>query len=353
LVTLASGVGAWWRYEPIYVARSVSQNTNENVSGAAHWDLFPRCRHLAAKDAKDHIYGLIGLTHCNLVVDYSLDILSVYGNYVQTWMHDTQRMDVLLYSGIGIVPGTPRPDLPSWFPNYPYEDRDHDQFKNRRNAFLGYQADEGVFNMENGDLPILDGSSLFATAIVGPTIQTVKHISFPSVDLYNFAIDFHRRHRGRQAYVRGIHPSKAFFQVIIGDETCIDMALVSRVWEISRLMQPSFEHRGQGKYPGENLLTIAHAFDGVLDSIDGLFLRAFAPDADVNTVADIQHFINFKTWETNYHWDRADLGDEWGKDNSDAADYAMAMTTLTQLHEWCLCMTEDGYFGVGPNGTLP
>ena len=350
LVTFASGTGSWWRFESVYETRLAMQNIDESAAGLVRWDLFPRCRYLAAKDPKDHIYGLVGLTRSFLTVDKSLNTLTIYRDYVRAWIQDTKRADVLLYSGIGTVQLPSPHEAPSWVPNYPFGDKEGDDLKNIADGFLRYKADEGVFGAEEGDVPLLDGHGLFITGIIGPAVHTVKHAPpLESADLFNFAIDFNRRHQGRGAYVTGIHPTKAFFQAIIGDESCTGKALVSLVWEIAKLMRLNPEQMAHQKYPGRKLQSMAKAADGKLDSVDCLIPRVFTPDANTNTKEQIDRFVECKSWQENYHWDMADLG----PDNSDAADYATAMTTLLRLNERQLCETEDGYLGMVPRGTLP
>ncbi|KAK4221491.1 heterokaryon incompatibility protein-domain-containing protein [Podospora fimiseda] len=335
VAALASGAGSWWKVDAVAEMRVTM--ASDDKDGDVRWDLFPKYRYLAATNPRDHIYALLGVARGdNLVVDYDADIVSVYLDYVNAWVQDTGRVEVLCYSGIGMVKNVRETGAPSWMPNYPYEnDREAALFRNLTDAFLGYNADKGVFDA-NSTISHIRGISLFVTAVVGPAIRKVHERS--STEMWDIASDFMRRNT---TYITGIHPLKAFFQAVIGDETRTGRDLVAFVWEMIKLMQPPDQGLGYMIHSGKKFRALAGGCRGGENIID-CFERVLAADSDSKARSEIRAFVGMKTREQYNPFDSA------------AGDFAMAYTVYTRLcFSRHVCETKDGYIGIAPFGTLP
>ncbi|VUC25919.1 unnamed protein product [Clonostachys rosea] len=80
---------------------------------------------LEATDPKDHIYGLLGISHLDIQIDYSKSkqLKDVYADYCRVVLQSLQQLSkrdifFLRDAGIGVFDNTDL-DLPSWVPNYP------------------------------------------------------------------------------------------------------------------------------------------------------------------------------------------------------------------------------------------
>ncbi|KAK4449710.1 heterokaryon incompatibility protein-domain-containing protein [Podospora aff. communis PSN243] len=84
---------------------------------------------LKAKDPRDHLYGLLGLTNLDIEPDYSVSVCHLYRRYFTLWLeaHSVAAVDqsseteakldplfLLRFSGIQSFP-----DMPTWVPNFP------------------------------------------------------------------------------------------------------------------------------------------------------------------------------------------------------------------------------------------
>jgi Heterokaryon incompatibility protein (HET) len=76
---------------------------------------------LLATDARDKIYGLIGLMNVDIPpipVDYGKSVADVYKNVVSLLVQTTRRLDVLTFGGMNIVENISKFNLPSWVPDF-------------------------------------------------------------------------------------------------------------------------------------------------------------------------------------------------------------------------------------------
>ncbi|CAO2652322.1 Nn.00g006050.m01.CDS01 [Neocucurbitaria sp. VM-36] len=338
-VTLGSGVGSWWRFESVYTTKDFMRSTKDTNS---IWALFPSCRYLAATNPRDHIYGLLGLAPCGLVPDYALSVVEVYREYISSYMRDTRRLDVLRYSGIGMENHDVK--VPSWTPNYQHENAEEDHFRMLGNTYIGYNADDGVFPNECHDAPaVISGLSIFAPTAIGPTVTKV-HEKF---DSGGFAIvqEFTSRY---PVYVTGIHPLKAFFQVMIGDQNLTGLDLVTKVWQCLRFLDPPNEYRPRrGRllndiHPGELLRLMLGEQNDWRHGWLWCFMHVLMPDKmyDVAVTGPIGSFLQVKEWEGQ------------NPSDSDAGDWAAGMSASIRLSSrYRIAETEGGYIGAVPVGT--
>jgi hypothetical protein len=172
------------------------------------WNIFYFLSNLWATDPRDHIYGLLGLQDFAIVPDYRKDLCSVLYDLVDTWIKDSNKLDCLLYAGVGTLDrGGPFEDLPSWAPNFP--------FISQRGGLgltcfrLGH-ADQNVFHTIQ--TPAFTDSVLHISGLLGPAVVKVhKVVRSLAAQLWEFTQDFVRR---APSQARGIHPLKAIFELV-------------------------------------------------------------------------------------------------------------------------------------------
>jgi hypothetical protein len=341
-VTLGSGVGSWWRFESVYSTKNSMQSSTKDTHSI--WSQFWSCRYLAASNPRDHIYGLLGLAPCGILPNYELSVVEVYGQYISAYMQDTARLDVLRYSGIGLE--NRDVNIASWMPNYQYEQAEHDHFHMLSDTYIGYNADAGVFTNNNHDIPAsVRGASLLITTAIGPPITKV-HQKFESGG-FAIAQDFTSRF---PVYPTGIHPLKAFFQVMIGNENLTGLDLVTKVWHCLRLLNPPGAYRPQhgvllnDVHPGELLRMMLGEQNDWRHGWLWCFMHVLMPDKmyDVATTGPIGSFLQVKDWEGQ------------NPSDNDAGDWAAGMSTFIRLSSrYRVAETERGYIGAVPNGTQP
>lgn len=308
------------------------------------WSLFPYCRYLAASNPRDHIYGLLGLAPCGILPNYELSVVEVYREYISAYMRDTVRLDVLRYSGIGLEDrdvGTP-----SWIPNYQYEHAEDDHFRMLANTYVGYNADDGVFTDDHHDSPaVIRGLSLFVDAVIGLPITKV-HQRFDSGG-FSIAQDFMGRY---PVYVTGIHPLKAFFQVMIGNENLTGIDLVTKVWHCLRLLNPPLGYRPRRGWlvndihPGELLRMMLGEQKDWRHGWLWCFMHVLMPDKmyDTSVTGPIGSFLQVKEWEGQ------------NPSDSDSGDWAVGMSASIRLSSrYRVAETSGGYIGAVPIGTQP
>lgn len=87
--------------------------------------LLKRASSLLATDARDKLYGLLGLLNVKtppIPVDYGKSVVDVYTSAVSLLIQTTRRLDILTFGGIGNINNTARYDLPSWVPDFQRHD---------------------------------------------------------------------------------------------------------------------------------------------------------------------------------------------------------------------------------------
>jgi hypothetical protein len=174
------------------------------------FSIFYRAYDLQATDPRDHIYGLLGLTDCNIVPDYKKDLRSVLDDLVNAWLKDSNKLEWLLYAGVGTFNRGPYESLPSWAPNFPFISKGVEHMKL---CFGTGHADQGVFRPTD-KTPVLVDSVLHTSGLLGPLVVKVHEafLTETMIDgrLYEFARDVVRRIPSRP---NGMHPLKAIFDV--------------------------------------------------------------------------------------------------------------------------------------------
>lgn len=174
------------------------------------WSIFYLSSTLQATDPRDHVYGFLGLRDFGIVPDYRKDLCSVSHDLVNTWMKDTNRLDCLLYAGVGTYDRGSYESLPSWAPNFP--------FASQQLVGTGFfnkgHADQGVF-LTTIKAPSLIDSALHISGVLGPAVVKVNEAisvhRWEDGRMYEFARDFVRR---APSNANGIHPLKAIFEVL-------------------------------------------------------------------------------------------------------------------------------------------
>jgi tetratricopeptide (TPR) repeat protein len=173
------------------------------------WSIFHLSSSLRATDPRDHFYGLLGLQDFNIVPDYRKDLNSVSHDLVNAWITDSNRLDCLLYAGVGTFDRGPYGSLASWAPNFLFKSQ---KVQSGSPWFATGHAYHGVF-FNSIIPPTLIDSVLHVSALVGPVVVKVHEIfplSIRSEQLYEFAVDFVRR---TPCDVNGIHPLKVIFEL--------------------------------------------------------------------------------------------------------------------------------------------
>jgi hypothetical protein len=81
--------------------------------------LVPICsNHLQATDARDNIFGLLGLMKKSAIVpDYQKPIEGVYASFSRTWWKEIRTLDFLNEAGLTRRPKHSKICLPSWVPD--------------------------------------------------------------------------------------------------------------------------------------------------------------------------------------------------------------------------------------------
>ncbi|KAE9367117.1 hypothetical protein N431DRAFT_429848 [Stipitochalara longipes BDJ] len=149
--------------------RIISQQARKDAittgSHEENWLLSVMAARLKAKDPRDYIYGLLGISNCNIVPDYSPSktLFEVYKDYVVAWLERKYNLGVnatdfpvlyfLRYAGARFPPNDLY-HLPSWVPHY-HEDN---SFITPVHRAAGTQADR---RLEYHDAIHVSNKSLF------------------------------------------------------------------------------------------------------------------------------------------------------------------------------------------------
>ena len=107
--------------------------------------ILPKLSSFQATDARDHVYGLLGLYHKLIpsqtrpaLPDYSIPASVVYRNFTQQYVEATNDLGICVLNGISF-PTTYRGDLPSWVP-----DLSAPTYHNSTIGHVGYSAAAGT-----------------------------------------------------------------------------------------------------------------------------------------------------------------------------------------------------------------
>jgi hypothetical protein len=178
---------------------------------------FGRC--FRATDPKDHIYGLLGLTHMSIIPDYQQEksVADVYCDYVACCLEsfpengnpETDELFFLIYAGRVSEEDL---GLPSWAPNYPEATNGNWPVLNPAKTDAGV----GIFEAEiRTRRAFVSNQTLF---VIGLSVQEVKMVAQcpapgPSTyqDMFAFFSDFISH---RKTYLTGIPPLQALFRVL-------------------------------------------------------------------------------------------------------------------------------------------
>ena len=193
------------------------------------WSIFHVSSSLRATDPRDHVYGLLGLGDFNIVPDYRKDLNSVFHDLVNVWIADSNRLDCLLYAGVGTFDRGPYGSLASWAPNFLFMSQ---RVRPGPQWFEAGHADQGVFS-ESTNPPVLIDSVLHVSALFGPVVVEVHKIFPLTEQLYEFAVDFVRRN---PCDANGIHPLKVIFE-LFGNIMNEDYAINSHFVNGERLVR--------------------------------------------------------------------------------------------------------------------
>jgi hypothetical protein len=299
----------------------------------------------SATDPKDHIYGLIGLTHMDIIPDYRKEksFIDVYCDYVAHCLEvypveaflELDELFFLSSAGAGIsVEGL---ELPSWVPNYPAE------AKGNSSAIPGLDgcfADAAVFDSNiRGQKAVVDGRSLY---LIGLEVQRVSNCLTTGhsgrQEMLNFFIGFTSSH---ETYITGIPPLQALFRVFKRNTKAGRQYTTLK--EVIGFLQYLF--LGPKEFGPDFLSDISIQLGRKPEkSFDDWLLSSFFPEIDFSTgrprdtpgIALLLALANIG--------DRTYLG-----------EVEQNIVTMQSLQKCAASYfeTEDGYLGLAPHGTLP
>jgi Heterokaryon incompatibility protein (HET) len=118
---ISHGVWAWISIERTWDAFDrVDKLRNRRItapkeSSGIDLSIVVTCADLVASDAKDNIFGLIGMCQSNIIPDYTQSTKSVFCNYFFHYVSEFGNLGLLGLSGFS---ETSNVDLPSWTPNW-------------------------------------------------------------------------------------------------------------------------------------------------------------------------------------------------------------------------------------------
>ncbi|KAE8447147.1 hypothetical protein EG329_011131 [Mollisiaceae sp. DMI_Dod_QoI] len=176
-----------------------------------------------ATNAKDHIYGFLGLLGLDIKPDYtsSTSTEDVYRDYTKGWLAAMRDEDVgplrfLSLAGIGHWGEKPR--FATWIPDF----AGHSQITSGEfiSLYEGVKADKGLFSEGDESYPYIEGSALFVSGVKVDSVASVSKIEDSTVNqfgpLLNFTANYVARH---SVYLSGIPPLQAVFRVATEDAT--------------------------------------------------------------------------------------------------------------------------------------
>lgn len=176
-------------------------------------------RRLQATDPRDKVYGVLGISDTDSLADYSKTTKEVYCEFVDRWITQDRKLNVLSYAGVRLLPQNENPfNLPSWTPDWQSISRQDMTFfelydASALSAVGGLDDDvnlkyhlasqEGVLRVQGVFFDMVDwteqppdvaGLSLFCSNLLGSRDGTVN------------------------AYPTGIPPLQAIFRVLLADK---------------------------------------------------------------------------------------------------------------------------------------
>jgi Heterokaryon incompatibility protein (HET) len=172
-----------------------------------HWDLFTYCSNLGTTEKRDYVYAVLGLTNCNIKVDYELKESTVFQKFVQSWISENNSLDVLRFAGTGYSDFDVT--QPSWIPTYLYG-------PNSRNIDHFPRGEADMIDFQDTEQPLIDEGTLLVTGFLGTFITKVQAASLEQSITTGAFSEFVRSFLSRNTrYETGIHPLNAFFQVLM------------------------------------------------------------------------------------------------------------------------------------------
>ena len=308
---------------------------------------------LLATNAKDHIYGLLGLTGIDIIPDYTnaTTLGDVYCQYVKVWL-DSQPtlvadleapeneelresigdmlktpLDFLAHAGIGLH--SDDRTLPSWVPNYAAMSQDTSGCA----AIFKGNADNGVFETQPNNDSIVWDNSLFVTGLQIDTVVRKEVIPKPN-ELSNgtMAAYFQNFVTRKPIYVTGIPALQAIFRVAMrhrGDIKDIrSMLLVIGFLRIAFYNRRRFD-------PFE---VFRHVGLGTGSAFYDSFGRIFCPGTDLSALR-LPNPIPHQDSQINT-----------GNLRFGVAQAIMSLTIRSHCYQFV--ETKSGYLGLAPQGTL-
>lgn len=301
-----------------------------------------------ATDPKDHVYGLMGLTHMEIIPDYRKEksFIDVYCDYVahclEIYPNETLlELDELFFlasAGVGISVGGV--ELPSWVPNYPAEAKDK---YSSVPGLDGCFADAGVFDSNiRGQKAFVDRRSLY---LIGLEVQRVALVSnclskgqSDSQEMLDFFISFTSSH---ETYVTGIPPLQALFRVFKRNTKAgRQYTTLTEVIGFLQYLALSLKEPGP-----DSLLDVFTKLGWKPEkSFDDWLLGSFFPEIDFSAGRPRDTPGNALLQALTDTRDGAYLG-----------DVEQNLVTMVRLRRSAAGYfeTEDGYLGLAPHGTLP
>lgn len=337
LVRMAWSVRTWVREAPSRAAEGDQGSLEVEWN---RWDLSLNLgRRFKATDARDHVYGLLGVSGLQITPDYSSSSSAgpVYIEFATKWL-DAYRLrprDVLdkfpllflSYAGVGLYGESP--GLPSWAPNFSKEAQSG-SWKTRMDGCL--MADKGVFNSTPNCYPVIRGSSLFVRGVklekVAVVAAPISHV-WADGELLTMASDFKSRH---PTYAAGHPPLQAFCQTINaaalpGSERKAVVDSLAFLIQILRTQSDA------------TATLLALGFDAEQESFEGWLVRNFCFGSDPPHVS----------WPEGDLLRRLDSDGEFYRGIEDLWS-RLRRKTVDSGDSWRLFETTDGYLGHAPAG---
>ena len=149
------------------------------------------CRHYDATDARDKVYGVLGMASprglWHLLADYSKDIVEVYTDVVQYQLETSGYEGKLDFLGADGLPEGGMTGLPSWLPDWRYRNRYHVPLK----KLLDDEASTPRPGRQKSECCVYSASGSAETLFsLGVDVSTVAAIDGRSLRVKGFRIGF-------------------------------------------------------------------------------------------------------------------------------------------------------------------
>ena len=188
--------------------------------------LFLKTRCFLATDPRDMLYGLLGLKKMisplalDITINYKDPIYRVYSDLVRTFATQKRRLSLLGGAGIGYGAKPPSLDLPSWTPDFRKFDMiriDHFRLTNTGAGAGGLADSIAIFSH---DSRILSAQGVVCSIVTDVRLCERGNLGPDGlVDLGNFVIS-----QTEAPYPTGISRRQAYFRTIIGDVESVSSA---------------------------------------------------------------------------------------------------------------------------------